>query len=87
MRPAISRSAVCYVGSALMLATGMLALGDQPLNNHPVFGACFNCTPNVGQYPFKCSSLVNNNSRCANSQFCFRCSCSFVGGGGTVSCR
>ena len=76
MRPTVSRSAVCYIGSVLFLATGMLALGDQPLNNRGPHGfPCFNCTKD-GVHPFPCVSL--GISSCLNGRNCTHCTCAWI---------
>ena len=89
MKRAISRSAVCYIGSALFLATGMVAIGDQPLHSHVTGWHCDNCNSmKIHTTPTTCTSTSTweMNGYCQNSVQCGLCTCA-VNAVGAYTCR
>ena len=71
----IPRTAVCYIGSAMFLATGMVAIADQPLNIGRTQNHCYNCTSGGDATPHAVCSSYNRNNSCTGSLNCSQCNC------------
>ena len=80
-----SRVSLFYLGSALFFGTGVVAIADQPLNNHKGPGQCTGCTPNRWAVPCDSRSVVCTGGHGPTT--CLQCLCDPTPANPSILCR